>query len=714
MMENSDFIKKYRWNLALPLLVLLLVMVFDGQLYGLFGEKNYVTMHLMFEIFIIVVSLSIAIQAWLIVPYILSNQRLYIGALFLALGLMETIHTLSYKGMPFFIEDSSSYSATWFYIIARLTQPIGLLGILMLKPKKILPNQRWIAYGLACLYAFFWIFLIYNSSHLLPDLVIDGVGTTELKNGMQYLAIVLQILLILYLLKNKNIHPIESDKVIMGSIYLILGDIMFTTYLSVYDFQNFMGHLFQLVSYYYFMKALYYSAVAEPFNLLVDAQLKLEESEKSLSYTVYHDELTGLPNSRFLKEQLEKDIELSEKKFAVLMVEIDRLKTISESLGNNFAQLMIQKVAKRLRKSLSSNVLIGKTSEGEFTIILQSINDKKDIVMICDQIHKTMKEQFQLQHYQLKVELNIGISIYPDNGYSIEELLKHAQITMRKAQKEIGRYLFYQPEMEYHLEERLLLEHDLHYALEKGELFLEYQPQVNVKTGVIDSVEALLRWKHPEKGLISPATFIPIAEDTGLIIPIGEWVLETACKQAKKWQDDGISSIGIAVNLSIRQFYQQNLIQIVEETLKKTKLSPNDLELEITESMTMDTKHAIKILHNLKKLGVKIAIDDFGTGYSSMSYLKDFPIDCLKIDRAFVNDIQSNDQDGALISMIISLAKHLKLKVIAEGVEEVDQFSFLAEQDCDYIQGYLFSKPIRSEELSAKFNDLQQQIFSYL
>ena len=395
-----------------------------------------------------------------------------------------------------------------------------------------------------------------------------------------------------------------------------------------------------------------------------------------------------------------------------MMIEIDRLKSINESLGHSFGDLMLQKVADRLRDSLSGDLFISKMRGGEFTIILRSVEDEEDIIKLCKQIQELMKEPFQVQHFLLNVTLNMGIAFYPDHGESEDELLKHAQVAMREAQKVTERYLFYRSEMEQQLVERLVLEHDLHYALEKGELYLEYQPQVNLSTGRIYAVEALVRWKHPEKGWISPAEFIPIAEETGLIVPIGEWVLETACRQAKQWHEEGISDIGVAVNLSIRQFFQQNLVQMVEDILVKTNLSPHYLELEITESMTMDTNHAIGILHDLKRLGVKIAVDDFGTGYSSMSYLKDFPIDCLKIDRSFVRNVQSNDHDGALISMIISMAKHLQLKVIAEGVEEVDQLSFLVERDCDIIQGYLFSRPISPAELSANFDEIQSNVFS--
>lgn len=414
----------------------------------------------------------------------------------------------------------------------------------------------------------------------------------------------------------------------------------------------------------------------------------------------YHDELTELPNSRFLTEKLKQD----------MIMEINRLNSINESLGHSFRDLMLQKVAVRLRESLPEETFMSKLRAGEFTIIFNSVENKEDVVKVCNHIQDIMKEPVQLQHFLLKVTLNIGIAVYPDNGVNETELLKHAQIAMREAQKVSELYLFYHSEMKQQFEERLALEHDLYEALDKGEFYLEYQPQIEVRTGRIDSVEALIRWKHPKKGWIPPATFIPIAEETGLIVPIGEWVLETACKQTKQWYEEGISNIRVAVNLSIRQFFQQNLVQMVEDILVRTNLSSNYLELEITESMTMDTNHTIELLHDLKRLGVKIAVDDFGTGYSSMSYLKDFPIDCLKIDRSFVCNVQTNRDDAALISMIISMAKHLNLKVIAEGVEDIDQFSYLGAGDCDTIQGYLFSKPISAEALSANFDKIQNHV----
>lgn len=712
-LNRIEFLKANKWGLIFPLMLLIVALVYRNQLYGVFGEENYVVIHLMMEIFIIVGSFTIAIQAWLIFPYILSSHRLHIGALFLALGLLEIAHALSYTGMPFFIKESSPYSATWLYMVSRVSQALGLLLILSIKEKKVHRVQRWVTYIFACMYALIWMVMVYYPTQLLPDLVIPGVGLTTLKIGLQYVAIGLQIILILFILRHFQSNQTRNAMIIMASLYLILSDSLFVSYRSVFDITNFIGHLFQLTAYYYIVRALYYSSVEEPFQALIATERRLKKSEEVLHYKAYHDDLTKLPNTRYFSERLIEKLK-DESKKAVIMIEIDRFKSFNESLGHSFGDLVIQKVANRLHHSLSREFFISKIRGETFTIIVDDVEREEDIAQLCIRIQELMKEPFQIQHYLLNITLNMGIAIYPNHGENEEKLLRHAQVAMREAQKATERYMFYHSTMAEQLVERLMLEHDLHNAVENGELYLEYQPQVNLQTGQIYSVEALVRWKHPEKGWISPGAFIPIAEETGLIVPIGEWILEMACRQTKKWHDDGLPHIGVAVNLSIRQFFQQNLVEMVGDILERTSLDPHYLELEITESMTMDTRHTIDVLHNLKKLGVRIAIDDFGTGYSSLLYLKDFPIDSLKIDRSFVQNVQSNHHDGALTSMIISMAQYLRLQVIAEGVEEVEQLSFLTGRRCDVIQGYLFSKPISPEAISGNFDEIQRQVRSII
>lgn len=682
-----------------------LALIYQEPLYGIFGETNYLAIHVLMEIFIVVVSFTIAIQAWMMFPHVLSSYRLWLGALFVSIGLLEVLHLMSYKGMPNFITESSPYKATWFYIVARVTQALGLLVIIATKDKQISSKWRWIAYFAGIVYAYLWSFLIFHPSQILPQLVIDGVGTTVLKNSLQYTAIILQVFCIVLLIKklNRNMKETLNIMLLVASVYLIIGDSMFTSYKSVYDISNFMGHVFQLTGYYFLMRAFYQTSVEEPFQ-------KQKEAQFQLRYIAYHDELTKLPNGRFLKEKLQEELEKRpEQKKAVMLLDIDRFKTINESLGHSFGDLVLKGVAQRLQQILPSNLVITRLGGDEYTILLPMVEHEEDIVAICKQIQNVMNQPFQIQHLTLNVTFNIGISLYPDHGQDETELIKRSHIAMNEARKEVHRFKFFHRDMDKQLLKNLVLEQDLHKAIVNGELFVMYQPQVDLRTGKILALEALVRWKHPKRGLISPAEFIPIAEATGLIIPIGEYVLKESCMQLKEWHRNGLPPIGVSVNLSTRQFFQQNIVEIVENILIESELSPHYLELEITESMTMDVKNAISVLQDFKKLGVNIAVDDFGTGYSSLHYLRDLPIDRLKIDQSFVQDVMDDKKEAAIISMIISIAKHLQIEVIAEGVEHMEQLQFLKKQGCSQIQGYFFSKPLSAKDIRLQFQAIENQ-----
>lgn len=681
-------------------------MLFKETYYGIFGEENYVSIHLIMEIFIITTAFTIATQAWMIFPHVLSNYRLWLGALFFSIGLLDIFHTISYKGMPFFIADSSPYKATWFYIIGRLTQAIGLLMIILSKDKKIPAKSRLLAYFMASTYSIFWIAVLFYPTQLLPDLVIEGLGTTALKNGLQYFAIIVQAICTIVLLRRVigDTKDIQSLMLVVASVYLMIGDSMFTTYVSVYDIANFMGHVFQVVGYYFLMRAFYHMSVEEPFE-------RQREAQEQMKHMAFHDHLTKLPNTNFLGEKVKSEISRAPNtKKALLLFDIDRFKKINESLGHTFGDLVIKAVAIRLSEFIPKDYCLSHLGGDKFIVLIPVINNEEEVSSFCQHIQLAMNPPFQIKHLQLNIMLNIGISLYPEHGENRVELLKHAQIAMEESKKEVHRYKFFSTNMDKKRLDRLVLEQDLHKALPNKELYLVYQPQVDLQSGNIFGVEALLRWKHPYRGEVSPGEFIPIAEDTGLIIPIGEWVLREACKQLKLWHDQGKPNISVAVNLSTRQFFQQNLVEVLEEILKDTGLPAHYLELEITESMTMDVEHAVTILRDLKSLGVKIAVDDFGTGYSSLHYLKELPIDRVKIDRSFINNIIGDKRDAALISMIVSIGNHLRFKVIAEGVEHLDQLDYLQEKECWEVQGYIFSRPISADVLTKRFNEMQQRI----
>ncbi|HWK24659.1 MAG TPA: bifunctional diguanylate cyclase/phosphodiesterase [Ureibacillus sp.] len=430
---------------------------------------------------------------------------------------------------------------------------------------------------------------------------------------------------------------------------------------------------------------------------LQDTEQKLTDSEKEKHFMSYYDEVTKLPNERFLLKKINEHLRKDQSRKAILVFEVDRLTTLKSSLGSFYTNRMLELIAERLQK-LFPHHTIGKLQEDQFLILIESKIEKEDFLSLSKQLIELMERPFSIQHFSLNITVNIGIAYYPEDAESAEYLMKCAQFALYEARKVPEQFSFYEPSMSCVREEQLLLEKDLYQAIQNNELFLQYQPQLKLKTKHNIAMEALVRWKHPNKGLIPPSDFIPIAEESGLIVPIGKWVLETACRQTKELQQRINQPVTVAVNLSLGQLFHENFVQIVSTILNETKLSPESLQLEITETMTMDKNFLMPILHDLKALGVTIALDDFGKGYSSLSYLKDLPIDCLKIDREFVNNMNEHEHEP-LVDLIISMAKHLKLNVVAEGVETMEQFNYLLNSECDAVQGYLISKPSSFETI---------------
>lgn len=706
--EDFSFVKQGIQFVLLSLILLIVIGLGSDKFYGIFGENNYVTIHLMMEMLITVVTMSISIQTWLITPYILSNRVLYVGALFLTISLLEMAHALSYKGMPFFITESTPYASTWFYMFCRLLLSIGFLIILFIKEKEIKSIYRWFIYSLPFLIITVCFVVIYAPTPILPPLLIESEGPTVLKNTLQYIAVAIHLVIMVLLLKNFEKAPKIAFLLFGSSIYLIMSDFLYTIYQDVYDIKNFIGHILELGASYLLFRAIYFSSIEKPFQQLIDTQKHLEESREKMHFMAYHNEITNLPNKRFLMETLKKDLYISKSQKAILAIGIERITAIKASLGSTYADQMIGLIAQRLKNVLPEKHLLCMLREDYFVVYIDEVSNTHQLTQLSQQLQVAMEESFQIQHFSLNSQLNIGIALFPTDSFREEELIRFALYAMHEAQKTPTRIRFYESSISKETTERLILENDLHDALANQELFLEYQPQLDLSTGQIKSVEALVRWQHPKKGWISPGVFIPIAEESGLIIPIGQWVLETACQQVKRWEAAGLPPIKVAVNLSLGQLFQQNLVEIIHNVLEKTQLEPKYLQLEITESMTINIDHMTTILHKLKALGVTIAVDDFGTGYSSLSYLKDFPIDCLKIDRSFVQKIQSNSTDKALVDMILSMAKHLQLKVVAEGIEEIEQLSYLVASQCDTIQGFLFSKPVSPRTLQENYQTLHK------
>ncbi|KQL50205.1 hypothetical protein AN963_09210 [Brevibacillus choshinensis] len=439
-------------------------------------------------------------------------------------------------------------------------------------------------------------------------------------------------------------------------------------------------------------------------------QNRLEEQQAKaiIEYQAMHDELTGLPNRRMFQQALTQAIEHYREHatpFAVFVMDIDRFKMINDSLGHTYGDRFLQEVSNRIRtRSEGYAVTIARLGGDEFTLILENCTDPALAEELADNLVKAIEVPYQLQNNDYYVSASIGIAIYPLHGENEEQLLKNADTAMYEVKKN-GKngHQFFSKVLDEHLLLRIELESDLRKAVKRNELELYYQPQIQTGSYSMIGVEALVRWRHPNKGLLSPGVFIPIAEETGLIYDIGTWTLQEACRQMKEWHRAGGPLIPVSVNLSSRQFHQSNLVEYIREILEQTGLEPHYLELEITESMMMDAAVSTEILRELHEFGVKISLDDFGTGYSSLSYLKQFPIHKLKIDRSFISDITKNASDQAIVATIISMARHLNMEVIAEGIETKGQLDFLMENSCQEIQGYYFSRPLPAEEVEAAF-----------
>jgi diguanylate cyclase (GGDEF)-like protein/PAS domain S-box-containing protein len=430
-------------------------------------------------------------------------------------------------------------------------------------------------------------------------------------------------------------------------------------------------------------------------------------AEERVQYLAYYDALTELPNRTLLHDRLSKAMASARRqkdKVALLFLDLDRFKNINDSLGHALGDLLLQKVAERLKRWAREQDTVARLGGDEFLLVLTRIRDVADAAVAAERLMAVMTHEFIVDGNPLSISCSLGVSIFPEHGESAESLIKNADAAMYSA-KEKGRnnFRFFTEKMNTEVGERLTLENSLRMALERNELFLVYQPQMDMGTGKIVGLEALLRWQHPELGLVPPDRFIRIAENSGLIMPIGEWVLRTACSQARKWQDEGHPPVSVAVNVSAVQFRQEDFCNLIRRVLHETGLAPQYLELELTESLLLTNADVtFSVLQELKAMGLTLAIDDFGTGYSSFSYLRQFRVSKLKIDRSFVRDVAVNPDDAAITSGIIGMAKSLNLKVIAEGVENEAQMSFLRAHQCDEIQGYYFSKPLTVDKVADK------------
>ena len=446
----------------------------------------------------------------------------------------------------------------------------------------------------------------------------------------------------------------------------------------------------------------HYIGVFHDLSPLKAMDQALHYADQAMKRAGQHDALTGLPNRELYIDRLSQAIGHANRKnskLLLLVFDVDRFQDINNRLGHALGDQLLQQITRRANEFIREGDTLARLGGDAFAFILREIKQPEDAMVVVGKLTKALSRPFVIDQHELFVTASIGITLYPDDGNQAHALMKNADIALTRAKK-AGRdnCQFYKPAMGNQVDRRLLLEKHLRQALDNQEFVLHFQPKVDVRSNRIIGMEALVRWNHPESGVVSPGEFIPVAEESGLIIPIGEWILAAACRQNKAWLDAGLGPLKVAVNISPRQFRQPGLYEMVTRTLRETDLPPGSLELEVTESMMVDNvEDATLVLNQLRSIGLSIAMDDFGTGYSSLHYLKRFPIQTLKIDRSFVSDLPDDADDAAIIGAIIALGKNLRLRVVAEGVETQEQLDFLREKGCDEIQGFFYSRPLPAD-----------------
>lgn len=430
--------------------------------------------------------------------------------------------------------------------------------------------------------------------------------------------------------------------------------------------------------------------------------IERKRTQERLTYLAQYDQLTDLPNRSLFNERLSaglKQAQRHNRELTLMFLDLDHFKDINDTLGHSAGDKLLQDVARRLRNCVRAEDTIARLGGDEFTIIMNEVQQRKDSATVAEKILDALSHPFVLEGEEVFITTSIGIASFPQSGKDPETLIRHADTALYRAKSE-GRsnYQFFEAEMNHAVSERMSMINSLRHAAKRGEFFLYYQPLIHARAGEVFGMEALLRWQHPERGLIPSSEFIPLLEETGLILPVGEWVLREACQQIRTWQKAGLAPLTVSVNLSVRQFHKRDLVDVVTNAIDEAGINPQQLQLEVTESVLLERSHAVnKTLTRLQDIGVKLAIDDFGTGYSSLGYLKQYPFDTLKFDRSFIQGITNTDNGAAIVAAVINLGHSLGMTVVAEGVESQQQLTILHDRKCDQFQGFLFGHPMSAE-----------------
>lgn len=646
------------------------------------------------------VAFAVFAQGWMLFTDKLSRQRLYSAVLFFIVGTLDVLHIATFVGVSLFGFMPGNTVSAWFMLLSHLLGALGMLFIFSVPDKQVSMRHKAAAFSGASVLLLVGIVLLYKYQFQLPQLLGNHApGTTK-----QAVWIVVPFLYTLgifaILYRYRKERPPAALTVVCALLFMMIGHILLTA-AEPFDIgiAHVAGEWFTAISYYYVLKGVYRLTIEEPFR---GQQL----AEAQMMHMAYHDDLTNLPNLRRLKERLAGHLVPEGRTglyTGVAVLNINRFKAINDAFGYRAGDKLLTDLGARVSRRCLPEEGVYRMGEDEFAVTIPEYSDPRAIEIRALQLLKSIHPAVTIENTEYHISLSMGLSIYPLDGQNVEQIIQNADMAVHNGKEQGLEFVRYTAAIKNQTQSRIELENDMRKGLEREEFFLEFQPQVSLDSGRVVGMEALVRWNHPRRGVLSPGEFIPVAEDSGLIVPLGEWVLRTACSYNKKWQDDGYTPICVSVNLSMRQFRQHNLADKVDCILQEVGLEAKYLELEVTESMTFDIDTAFEQLQRLKRLGVHISIDDFGTGYSSLYYLKTLPIDRLKIDRSFVKEVMLDGSGAAIVSTIAMMAHHLQLKVTAEGVENEEQLEFLKLQNCHEGQGYLFSKPVPAGLFERRF-----------
>lgn len=679
-------------------IIIFLLVLFNRETYGeVFSRSNLYSYELILNFLLITFSLSVFFQGWFLSKKKGNQQFILLGGLFFFVALLDFTRMLIFES-NWIMSESTNMIWAWLMIISIFSGSIGFVSIFIMNSWKLTKKAQTLLQLGIVLVSISTVISLFKWGSNLPAFFQAPYGHSLIVKG---LFIGSSIVLIYVLFHTWKTRKSNSDQlfIFIAAFYFLLCQtiLMFST--GKNSIELFSSLVFKVIGEGFLIVWMFQ-------QLIVEFDLLSKQTEKQLHQMKYYDSLTGLPNRAYIINKMEECMSFHQSGM-VILVNFDRFSRINDVLGQKVGDQFLVSAAKNLESIKENNWELGRITADEFAFIVKNANSRLTILRVIQKILNEAYTTLKLADYEFRLGVRLGIVLMNKDEQKAEEILTKAKLAMNSIKDKEKRYEFYSEQINNEALETLMIENDLNRAITENELVLHYQPQVDINKGIVTGVEALVRWNHPQLGMLPPYKFISIAEQTGSIEQLGKWVIKEACRQLKVWNNKGILDLNMSVNLSVRQLLHSQFINDLKQVIEDSQIDPSKLTLELTESMTLDYKTIEPILARIKNLGIKIAIDDFGTGYSSLSYLTRLPFDYLKIDRMFIQDLLNDNNSLTIVETIIAMANQLGAETIAEGVETKQQCALLKEKKCHNIQGYWISKPIEANEFYQQYANEQ-------